>query len=96
MNQNPIYNITYTERFIQDVEAHKRAGQRSILLKINILINELRLHPYTGTGNPEPLKYNRKSQWSRRITRKHRLIYEVNEDIVTVCLLTASGHYDDK
>ncbi|NLJ00054.1 MAG: Txe/YoeB family addiction module toxin, partial [Bacteroidales bacterium] len=50
----------------------------------------------TGTGKPEALKGNRKGQWSRRITREHRLIYEIHEDIITVLIISASGHYGEK
>lgn len=49
-----------------------------------------------GTGKPEPLSGDRSGQWSRRITQKHRLIYEIEENIVTVDVLSAYGHYDDK
>ena len=90
------YQIQYEEQFIDDVQAHKKTGQKSILTKINSLVDELRQHPTTGTGSPESLKGNRKGRWSRRITGKHRLIYEINEDVITVILITAWGHYDDK
>ena len=40
------------------------------------------------------------SLWSKErrtgITAKHRLIYEIYEDVVTVDLISAAGHYDDK
>ena len=88
------YEIEYTDSFDEDVQRHKEAGNKSMLLKINAFINELREHPMTGTGKPEPLKGNRKGQWSRRITQKHRLIYKIQEDIVTVILLTAWEHYE--
>ena len=90
------YQIEYTEQFIEDVQVHKKSGLKSILLKLNNLINELREHPTTGTGNPEPLIKDKKGQWSRRITSKHRLIYEINEDIITVIVISAWGHYGDK
>ena len=54
------------------------------------------LHPRTGTGHPEQLKGDRAGQWSRTITRKHRLIYEIFETEVYVDVLSAYGHYDDK
>ena len=66
------YEIEYTEEFHADIQSHKKEGNKSILTKIDAIINELREHPTTGTGYPEPLKGNRKGQWSRRITRKHR------------------------
>lgn len=60
------------------------------------LVVELREHPATGTGRPKPLGGDRAGQWSRRITRKHRLIYKINEKEIIVLLLSAWGHYDDK
>ena len=65
-----------------------------LLKKLNTLLNELREHPETGTGKPERLKYIDK--WSRRINDKHRLIYEIFDQIVTVVIVQAYGHYDDK
>lgn len=59
------------------------------------LIGELYEHPMTGTGKPERLRGDRAGQWSRRITSKHRLIYEIHDMQVTVIVLTAYGHYDD-
>jgi len=90
------YRIQYKEQFLEDVQAYRRARQKSILIKINSLIEELRRHPAIGTGSPEPLKGDRKGQWSRRIIGKHRLIYEIHEDVITVILISAYGHYGDK
>ena len=64
--------------------------------KAQTLIEELKTHPKTGTGHPEPLKGDRAGQWSRRITNKHRLVYEIQETQVIVLVLTAYGHYEDK
>ena len=64
--------------------------------KLEKLLAELIEHPTTGTGKPEPLKGNRSGQWSRRISKKHRLIYEIREEIVTVLILSSYGHYNDK
>lgn len=60
------------------------------------IIGELYEHPKTGTGKPELLSGDRAGQWSRRITRKHRLVYEIHDNNVVVIVLTAYGHYDDK
>jgi toxin YoeB len=90
------YILEYTEQFIEDVETHKKAGQKSILSKINSLIDEIQHHPTTGTGKPEALRGDRKGQWSRRITGEHRLIYEIHEDIITIVMISAAGHYGDK
>jgi len=60
------------------------------------LIAEIIEHPRTGTGKPELLNGDKAGRWSRRITQKHRLIYEIHDDIVVVIVVAAYGHYDDK
>lgn len=64
--------------------------------KAQRFIEELKVHPKTGTGKPEALKGDRNGQWSREITKKHRLIYEIFDTEVVVLVLTAYGHYEDK
>ena len=44
----------------------------------------------------QQLKGNRSNQWSRRITEKHRLVYEIYDNEVVVLVLTAYGHYEDQ
>ena len=60
------------------------------------LIGELYTHPKTGTGHPEQLKGEPHGRWSRRITARHRLVYEIHDMEVIVIVLAAYGHYDDK
>lgn len=67
-----------------------------MLIKITKLIAELEEHPFTGTGQPEELKYELKGVWLRKINHQDRLIYEVHENIVTVNVISAMGHYSDK
>jgi len=56
----------------------------------------MREHPFTGTGRPKPLRYDRTGKWSRRITGKHRIVYIVKEALIEVLVFSAYGHYDDK
>ena len=48
--------------------------------------------PTIGLGKPEPLKHNLSGLWSRRISRKDRLIYKFDENYVYVFAI--GGHYD--
>ena len=59
-------------------------------------IDELKKHPKTGTGHPEPLKGQPEGRWSRQITKKHRLVYRIFDTEVLVLVLSSYGHYDDK
>lgn len=60
------------------------------------LFEELKLHPYEGTGKPEALVGNYSGYWSRRINQKDRLIYCVKDEIVTVLVVQVGQHYKDK
>ena len=48
-----------------------------IVEKIKDLLKEIKKTPFEGLGKPEPLKYDLKGYWSRRITIEHRLVYKV-------------------
>lgn len=64
--------------------------------KVVSFIQELKEHPKTGTGHPEPLKGKPEGRWSRQISKKHRLVYRIYETEVVVLVIAAYGHYDDK
>jgi len=80
----------------KDLAKHKKSGNKSANAKIIKMLDELLIHPYSGTGQPEQLKHELQGYWSRRINQKDRLIYKVNESIVTVYVISAIGHYTDK
>ena len=46
---------------------HWQAADKTLLKRINRLIQETRLSPFSGTGKPEPLKHALSGYWSRRI-----------------------------
>ena len=90
------YTLEFSETALEDIEKHKKSGDRIVLKKIEKLLNELMKHPTTGTGQPEMLKHNLVGLYSRRINKKHRLVYSINEKVVTVYVLSAWSHYKEK
>lgn len=64
--------------------------------KASRFIEELAIHPKTGTGHPEPLKGKPEGRWSREITKKHRLVYRIFETEVYVDVIAAYGHYGNR
>ena len=89
------YKIEFKEQATQDLVALAKSEPKAFA-KAQALIEELREHPRTGTGKPEQLSGDSSGQWSRRITKKHRLVYEIHDMEVIVLILTAYGHYNDK
>lgn len=90
------YVIELTKTALEDIERHKKSGDLKVLKKIDELLNELLEHPHSGTGQPEILKNQTEETYSRRINRRHRLIYRINEEKITVLVLSAYSHYGDK
>lgn len=89
------YDVQIKEQAAEDLK-HLLRNEPKVYKKALQLIAELYEHPTSGTGHPEPLKGFEASRWSRRITQKHRLVYDVLSDEVVVLVLTAYGHYDEK
>jgi toxin YoeB len=79
-----------------DLLKHKKSGNKSTISRILKILDELAETPYNGIGNPEKLKYDLQDYWSRRLNKKDRMIYKVDEQIVTVFVFSAIGHYGDK
>lgn len=52
--------------------------------RINLLIKESLRDPFTGIGNPEPLKYDLQGYWSRRIDSEHRFVYSFEGNTLTI------------
>ncbi len=57
---------------------------KKTLKRINTLINDIKRQPFSGLGEPEPLKHHWSGYWSRRIDKEHRLIYKVGDDAVII------------
>jgi toxin YoeB len=64
---------------------------KKTLKRINTLIQDIKRNPFTGIGDPEPLKHNWSGYWSRRIDREHRLIYKA--DATTITIVQCRYHY---
>ena len=80
----------------EDLENHYKSGDQANIKKIGKILIELTETPYAGSGNPEALRNELSGFWSRRINKKDRLIYKVEDEIVTVFIISAMGHYSDK
>ena len=87
-----MYTIVFTDDAKKDLkELQKKAPQA--IVKLAKLLDELKEHPRTGTGQVEPLKGYDGTVYSRRITKEHRLVYKIYDEVVEVLVLSAFGHY---
>ena len=85
--------IVFLKQALLDREYWKKSGNAKIQKRITALLNDIKQHPFSGIGKPEPLKHNMQGLWSRRINAEHRLVYEVSDDIIYVYVLSMRYHY---
>ncbi len=89
--------ISFTKNGWEDFEYWIETDQE-IVAKIKDVIKSIRQDPFKGLGKPEPLRYDLKGYWSRRITSEHRIVYKVSgiKGIDQKCIiLQCRFHYDD-
>lgn len=89
------YKVRNLTRADEDL-ARLAKSEPKAFKKAQRFIEELREHPKTGLGHPEPLKGKPEGRWSREITKKHRMVYRIYETEVVVLVISAYGHHDDK
>lgn len=90
------YFVDITAQAKKQLFAINKSGDSASINKIQKIFIDLSVHPEYGVGKPEKLKFGYSGFWSRQINRKDRLIYRIDEEIITVFVISAKGHYDNK
>lgn len=83
-------DVTFTPSALVEFNLWEKKDKK-IRTKIIELLKETAKEPFKGIGKPEPLKHQYKGCWSRRITKEHRLVYEVSNDSILV--ISCMFHY---
>ncbi len=88
-----IYSVNLTKDADADMEFFERNQPHNFKKAAKLLV-ELALHPRQGSGRPERLKFDLAGKWSRRIDDEHRMVYTIDDDVVTVEVLKMRYHYE--
>jgi toxin YoeB len=90
------YTIELSKSAKKHLKLYEKSGDENSKKRIEHIFIDLSEHPQIGVGSPEELKYGLNGFWSRKINKKDRLIYKIDNEIITVTVISAKGHYDDK
>jgi len=88
------YKIRLSPKAKAELKQWEKIGDKSTLSKIERIILELAEHPAMGTGQVERLKGDLSGYWSRRLNKKDRMIYKIDDVEAIVHLLSFKGHYE--
>jgi toxin YoeB len=76
--------------FLDDLKFWIEVDRRTAL-RVIALVESILREPFTGVGQPEPLRNMGPDVWSRRLTVEHRIVYQVRDDRVD--FLQGRYHY---
>ena len=89
------YVVRYTDEADETIAKYKKSNPIAYK-KVLRLLKEVTEHPREGTGHPEPLIGGNNITYSRRISGKDRIIYDIYDDTIVVLIISVGGHYKDK
>jgi toxin YoeB len=67
-------------------------NDKQIVKRIRALLKDILRHPQDGIGKPERLKFQLAGFWSHRITKEHRLVYQIEKD--GIIAISCRYHYE--
>lgn len=85
------WKLVFTKQAQKDA---KKLAAANLRKKAEVLLNILSEDPYQSPPTYEKLVGDLSGAYSRRINIKHRLVYEVLEDCMTVKVLRMWTHYE--
>lgn len=90
-----IYAIEYSKQAEKTLKKWKKSNP-VLFKKATTVLMDIMQHPRTGIGHPESLVGGGDVTYSRHITAHDRIIYDIYDDQITVLVLQAEEHYNDK
>lgn len=90
-----IYRVDFSPTAVKSIQKFKKSNP-ILMNKLKQIFSELEEHPRSGIGHPEPLVHGSGILYSRRLTAKDRVVYEIYDDLVVVVVVSVESHYNDK
>ena len=90
-----IYKVEYSKAADKTLRKWKKSNSMLFKKATKVLLDIMQ-HPRTGIGHPEALVGGGDITWSRHITADDRIIYDIYDKRITVLIIQAESHYNDK
>ena len=87
-----MHHIQYKKSALKDLE--KLQNNKKALQKIEELIKEISINPYSSTNKFERLKHDLSGFCCKRWNKKDRIIYQVIDQEIVVLVISVLGHYE--
>jgi toxin YoeB len=94
INTQNVYTIILSKKAMKVLE--KITKNKMLSIKLQEIFDELKTNPYSPYFKFEKLRFNNSGLYSKRLTKKDRKVYSIEDSIVKVNVISLLGHYDDK
>ena len=86
-----MFTIKYEKSALDQFK--KLKNDKKTLQKIEQIISEIAIDPYSTTHKFEKLKYELSGCCSKRLDLKNRIVYRVIDNQIIVIIISVLGHY---
>jgi toxin YoeB len=90
--EQPRREPIFDPEFLEHLDYWQRNAP-AVATRLLRLVDVTLQDPFHGIGKPEPLRFDKRGRWPRRLTSADRVVYRVAER--AVWFLSARHHYDD-
>ncbi|MDO4991955.1 MAG: Txe/YoeB family addiction module toxin [Prevotellaceae bacterium] len=90
-----MYAVEYSKQAEKTLKKWKKSNP-VLFKKATAILIDIMQHPRTGIGHPEALVGCGDVTYSRHITAHDRIVYDIYDEQVTILVLQAEEHYNDK
>ena len=84
--------LEFRKKALTDIQ--KLAKNPKLRLRLQLILDDIKINPYSTKFKFERLRYNLTGYCSKRLDSKNRIIYQVIENRIVVQIVSVLGHYD--
>ena len=84
--------IEFSPTALKDLSLIKRSHSNASKNRLTRILQSIVETPYSGFASPEALKHELSGKWSRELSKKDRVIYSIEGNIIKIHSLL--GHYE--
>ena len=83
--------IEFSPTALKDLLLIKRSHSNATKNRLTRILQSIEETPFSGFASPEALKHELSGKWSRELSKKDRVIYSIESEIIKIHSLL--GHY---
>ncbi|MDD4970413.1 MAG: Txe/YoeB family addiction module toxin [Paludibacter sp.] len=76
--------IEFSPTALKDLSIIKRSHSNTSKNRLTRILESIKETPFSGFASPEALKHELSGKWSRKLSKKDRVIYSIEGEIIKI------------